>query len=513
MSAPVNRIATDKELLEAVNSADSYKEAAKALGMAYQTVKNRMHMLKSKQPSDSRPNSYNHKKVDRYFVSCVMSDAPLDKKGYKTIKNLCSDLNAQEIYIPVEYSWQDSSVRTSEPSYPKQVKEFLLSDDVDINKNLKIMGSYPLHATLQNPLTGLQTVSNGKSAIFGHPQLAMHTVASPKGSLPKLQYTTGCITEPRYTRSKAGRKAQDHHKIGGLIIEVRGSLFHVFEITVGDNKEIYHLDKLYKPNGDIEATEVEAVYMADEHVEHYPVSVKGATYLNDDSIVNVLQPNTVVRGDVYNHGSDSHHERKNVLGRIIRDSRGRNDVQAELDQCYDHLLETTVGGYQNVIVASNHHDHLMKWLGEFNPHTGDPKNIWLYHQLNADVISAALSGDKVLDPFVIYGKKYRLDAVKQCVFLDRRTEMYCAGVKVDQHGDIGVNGARGSAQNLSQVAEKSIIGHGHSPKIYRNVVQVGASGQDYGYDVGPSGWLCTHCAVYPNGATTLLHIIDGHWRL
>jgi hypothetical protein len=33
------------------------------------------------------------------------------------------------------------------------------------------------------------------------------------------------------------------------------------------------------------------------------------------------------------------------------------------------------------------------------------------------------------------------------------------------------------------------------------------------YTSGPSGWLNTHCVIYPNGKRSLLNIIKGKWRI
>lgn len=510
---PYNKIATDEQILKAIKEYETHAQAAQCLGIATKTLKNRLTLIRQRQPEEPRPNTYEHKKVKRYFISSVVSDAPLDMKLYKSIRTMCNDLDAQEIYIPVSYDWQIEKQGKRNPTYPRSIKHLLLSEDIHLNKHLNLMGSVPLHATLQNPLTGLKHVSHNKSAIFAHPQRAMESVATPKSELPKLLYTTGAITEPRYTRSKQGRKAQDYHTMGGLIVEVSNSRFHIFEVTGGKDGSIYHLDKKYSGDN-VEATTVSGIYMADEHAEFYPKDVKKCTYTAKDSLVKVLKPEYVCRGDVYNHGSDSHHGRNNILERIVRADNGGWSVQAELDQCYDHIKQTTVGDYKNIIVSSNHHDHLKRWLNEFNPHTGDPRNIYIYHHLNAMMIENALVlGRTSVDPFELYGRANHKELWRECIFLGRDDDYTIAGVSVDLHGDVGANGARGSATNLSLGGQPLVIGHGHSPKVYRNVHQVGVSAMEMGYNKGYSGWMATHCVIYPDGNKTLVHLVEGKWRL
>lgn len=510
---PANRIASDKEILEAVKNHDCLKDAADSLGMAYKTIKNRLSLMRHKQPEEQRPSTYRKSNAKRYFISCAVSNAPLNRRFYESVQTLCGHLKADQIYIPVEYDWQYVRNGRNGPTYPAKLSNHMLADDIKLNDHLLVMGSVPLHATLQNPLVGLRHVSHNKSAIFAHPQRSMDSVPTPKHKLPKLLYTTGAITEPRYTRSKTGRKAQDHHIIGGLLVEVTADRFHVFEITANSKGEFYHLTEYFTPNGVSEHYGVSGVYMADEHAESYSDSVRHATYTDTDSIVSILQPETVIRGDVYNHGSDSHHERKNVLNRILRADSDRFSVQEELDQCFDHLRETTVGGYKNIIVASNHHDHLKRWLNEFNPQTGDARNVLTYHKLNVLMIESALSGEENNDPFMLYCREYHKDVYDNSLFLDRDDEYKVSGVNVDLHGDLGANGGRGSAVNLSVGGQPIILGHSHSPRIYRNVHQVGSGAEELGYNKGYSGWMATHCVIYPDGSRTLIHIINGEWRL
>ena len=472
-----------------------------------------MRLIRQKQPEEPRPNTYKHSSVKRYFVSSVVSDAPIDKKLYKTIRTLCNHLDAQEVYIPVQYDWQIERQGKHEPNYPSILKDLLLSDDISLNKHLNIMGSVPIHATIQNPLTGMKHVSNNKSAIFGHPQRAMESIPTQKDHIPKLLYTTGAITQPRYTRSKAGRKSRDFHTMGGLIIEVSRSRFHVFMVTGNKDGSIYHLNNKY--DGDkITSENVSAIYMADEHSEFYPLDVKKATYLNKDSLVKMLKPEVVIRGDVYNHGSDSHHGRNNVLERIVRADNERFSVKRELDECFDHIQETTIGDTKNVIVASNHHDHLKRWLNEYNPHHGDPRNAYLYHHLNAQMIENAMALKTTsVDPFEIYCRSNYRELWSKTTFVGRDEEYKVSGVSVDMHGDIGPNGARGSAVNLSLGGQPVTIGHGHSPRVYRNVHQVGVSAKEMGYNKGYSGWLTTHDIIYKDGNRTLVHLINGKWQI
>lgn len=507
MPEPKNKIASDEQIIEAIKAHKDYKSAAESLGMAKKTLTNRLYLMRKRQPRDRRPNTASKPKHKRLFISCAVSGAPIHKKFFDSLKHL----DADQIYIPVEYDWSDVKLGKHEPTYPEKIADKLLSEDIIINKHLMLMASVPLHATLANPLTGLKHVSHNKSAIFAHPQKAMEPVATKKMELPKLLYTTGAITEPRYTRSKTGRKAHDLHCIGGVIVEYTNDRFYIFDVTANDDGSFYHLDKKYTTKG-VEESSVSAIYMADEHYDFYPEEVKKATYHNKDSIVNTLNPDIVIRGDVYNHTADSHHNRKDIVYRYLIDKNNRKSVREELDGCFDHIRETS-GDYKNVILSSNHHDHLTRWLNEYNPHTGDIENALLYHELNADMLRRVDRDNKRVDAFRLYAELYHPDVYENCIFLGREEEFDVNGTDCSNHGDERFNGANGGMASFAACGIKTIIGHGHSPARHRNVLRVGACALDMLYNNGYSGWMVTHGIVYPDGNDTHVHVIDGEWRI
>lgn len=504
-----NRIATDDQILAAVKKHKTQKEAAKSLGMAKQTLKNRLAIMRKKQPEDPRPNTYSHsKKTKRIFVTCAVSGAPLHKDLHKNI----ALLNADIICIPVQYDWSDVKQGKHKPTYPRELQDCMLRDDIMLNKHLSIMGSVPVHATLANPLSGQKHISRNKSAIFGHPQRSMESVATHKNKLPKLLYTTGAITDPRYTSSATGRRAMDLHTMGGLLIEYSEDRFHVFEITANKDGSFYHLDNFYSSKGKKKHDGVAGVYMADEHYDFYPEEVLNATYLRDNSIVNTLRPEYVVRGDIYNHTCDSHHNKNDIIGKLLIADNDKHLVKDELDGCFDFIRQTS-GRWTNVILASNHHDHLTRWLDEYQPLRDDIRNLHFYHQMNAERIERAIETGSKVDAFKLYAELYHSDVFNNCAFLGRDSDFKISGVDCANHGDERINGGRSSVISFSLGGDPKNIGHGHSPRIYRNVRQVGACSMDMGYNYGYSGWMVTHNVIYPDGNQTFIHIIDGEWRL
>lgn len=513
---PKNRIATDSQILDAVKKHDTQKQAAESLGMAKQTLKNRLAIIRSrgerKEKPVTRPDNAKTARSDiqRYVVTCAMSNAPVDKGFLGAINKFCDHEKAQLLVIPQEYQWQDHIYGKQDVEYDKAISDHLLSSDLHVNKHVSIMGSYPLHATLVNPLQGLHQASKGRSCLFGHPVRSMRSIATAQDEWPLLHYTTGAITKARYTRSKTGRKSRDRHKLGAIFIEASKSEFHIHEISYSSkNKGFHMLDKLYTGDG-ISISSIDALVTGDEHATQCDQHVIDATYLNDDSLVSTLRPKYVVRHDVHDADADSHHTRKNVFERYRRRISDTNDVENELNITVDHIDRTT-GDFTNIIAGSNHNDHLDKWLNEFNPHTGDPVNLPVFHYLNWVKLRGIRDGVSET-AFQAYCRE-NLKVYDKTLWPSRNEEHKIKGVVVNVHSDKGVNGSRGSAKGLSIVGQKMIVGHSHSPCIVDDVYQVGACMRKAGYTEGYSSWMTTHCAIYPDGERGLLHLVNNRVRL
>jgi hypothetical protein len=74
--------------------------------------------------------------------------------------------------------------------------------------------------TANDPLEGLETYSQRKSAIFPHAKMAMRSVATMKHEGTKLNFTTGTVTQMNYIQKKAGLVGEHHHVYGAVLVEV-----------------------------------------------------------------------------------------------------------------------------------------------------------------------------------------------------------------------------------------------------------------------------------------------------
>jgi hypothetical protein len=306
-------------------------------------------------------------------------------------------------------------------------------------------------------------------------------------------------------------KGEFHHTIGGLIVEKKGKKFHM-RAVIWDGECFYDLEHRYDKDGVTLTGPVDVLVTGDEHSLFNDPEVRDATYMNPDSIAKTLKPKIVVRHDVFDGYSISHHHRGNPITKFVKYKRGMDNVETELLKTRDYIDATTPSGALNVIVASNHNEHLMRWLREIDwkqePWNAEIYHWFWYHMLKeADFGSA---GAYTVDPFAFWcdGK-----LTTNCKFLSRDETFTSNGVELSIHGDLGPNGSRGSAVNLNKIGIRSIIGHSHSPCIEKGVFQVGTSTPlRLEYTSGPSSWLNTHCILYPNGKRQLINVIEGEWR-
>ena len=80
------------------------------------------------------------------------------------------------------------------------------------------------------------------------------------------------------------------------------------------------------------------------------------------------------------------------------------------------------------------------------------------------------------------------------------------GIEYGQHGDRGINGARGGYTAFEKLGSPYVIGHSHSGyKNGKRVAVVGVTGSlDMGYNKGASSWSHNHIFVGPDAVPQIV---------
>lgn len=396
------------------------------------------------------------------------------------------------------------------------LQQQLIYNNFSVVDNLNILGALQLSATLEHPLAGLDPISRGSTLIIGHPQVALKTMPVQNRVYPPIITTTGSITENDYTVTKQGYKANFNHSFSAVLVEIDGRKNIFLRHLNFDGQGFYDLGDYYTADGvDYNSptnSAVDALVTGDEHVMFASKTVAEATYINSDSIVKTLRPKVIVRHDVLDSYSISHHHRGNVFTQYAKWQSGFHSLERELEEVISFLNSTTPDYSETRIVASNHNDHLLRWLREVDPKQ-EPWNAKLYHQLMYMMLERTemtFEGAKYPDPFELYAMPRLNNNVH---FIGRGENLIMHDIQMSAHGDVGTNGARGSRKQFSILPEKYIIGHSHSPGIEKGTYQVGTSSNlKLEYNVGASSWHHCHCVVYKNGKRQLIFIVNGKWR-
>lgn len=460
----------------------------------------------------------------RFVITSAQNATPVHAGFLRAIEVYCEANDAELMIIPYRYRnptsiWSDAD--DSHDWWHSDVYPYLVERQIELSPDIKVMGHIKIQPTAVHPLSGFDSYTGNASGIFGHPSIEMKTVPTPARALPKILTTTGAVTIPNFTDTKAGHKGDFNFSLAAVVVELDGDRFYQRHIHGDDDTgSFYDLTKIYTSRGVKEGGRVEALVAGDIHAEFHDPGVERATYTDSDSIMNTLRPRHWVAHDLEDFYRRNHHHRGDDLIAFGKHHYGRNNVEEGLQISADFIDKHSRDDMTNVIVKSNHDEALDRWLRESDPR-GDPENAVFFHYMKYNQykhIEMTDTGFRTIDPFEFWCKNPEsqsgLENIERTVFLDRDQSFTIKGIEIGFHGDVGPNGSRGSRKSLSKIGPKLIIGHSHSPGIFQGVYQVGISARaNLDYARGPSSWLHTHCIIYPDGHRTLINIIKGKWKL
>jgi hypothetical protein len=449
--------------------------------------------------------------AQRFIITSALNDTPVNRTLWATIQRYAKTNNAMIIVVPARY--KNPTTRQSDDrdtyTWPEEVLPYLTDDLLELHEHLHLMGHVRISAGSAQPLSGIGDLSKGASAIFGHAQLAMQTVATPQNKQPKVLWTTCSTSEKVYSDTKDGIRARFHHTMGALVVELDGPRFYARPVLF-DGEGFQDVEHYYTPKGR-RREDASAIVTGDEHVDFNDPKCKAATYTDADSIVKTTRPKKIVRHDVLDSYSISHHHEKNPVTKIAKAKAGMGSLEGEMRRVARFLDETTPKWAENIIVSSNHHDHVLQWMGRATPLT-DPSNadilIDLWSALKG-TIRIGRHGAECGDPMALY-----LEKLISCKtrFLRPDESHLIEGIEVGQHGHHGINGSRGSRAQYAKLGIRSITGHSHEPGIHHGAYSVGSSTERLEYEKGPSTHAQCHVLIFKNGKRQPIFVIGGKWR-
>jgi hypothetical protein len=462
----------------------------------------------------------NRKRKMMYVITSAQNATGVHEAAWLSLKTFCQHNKAQLLVIPYRYK-NPTSIWTSKAKaddwWVEDVRPYLITHRVGINKNLVLLADIMTQPTGERPLLGFETITGPKSGIIGHPKLEMQTVPTPQSRMAKILTTTGSITKKNYIPAKAGKKAEFHHTFGAVLVEVSGSKFYMRQLNMLRDGSFCDLLKEYDGEEIRSYDRVAAVVMGDTHVEVVDPQVVKATFSDSDSIVKTLKPEKLIWHDVFDGAAKNYHDKNKFFHEFVKYKAGKSNVKHELDRTLAFIEKHAPRNTINIFVPSNHNDRLKDWVEHSNPfYDIENAEFWL-DTCRAILLSKNTKwtpgGPAVQCPFAYWGQKI-LSTEVGAKFLRRDQSYEIKDIEIAFHGDIGPSGAPGARSSFRKIGQRTIIGHSHSPGIMEGAYQVGTSSVlNLTYAAGsPSSWLHCHCIIYGNGKRCLITIIDGKWR-
>lgn len=444
---------------------------------------------------------YAGKAKRRYIVSAACGGGVVNQKHLDAVNTYRKERNAEFVVLTMKGVTKDDIL--IDPKL-QETADFI-GGEIDFNSNLRAM-DFRLHPAQVIGITGLKRFGQKDfSLLVAHTKQAMEAVPVATGSFPHLVYTTGCITKQYYNSNRIGRIAEQDETYGGLIVEVVDkNIFHIRDFQFDADGGFVDLGIRYSAEGAEEIGSV--IVMGDIHItDTDPLAEKAS-----NEQIAFLKPKKAFYHDLFSGNTINHHVEHSISKQTrIRESQG--NLKQELDAVVSWLRSAAqnFAGMEINIVASNHNEWLDKWL-EQGLYVKSPEN----HRIGLQLAPFVLDGKNPLEEY--FRKSFALDEPipSNVRFLRRSDSVKRHGFELALHGDKSHSGRFGSVLALEESFGKCIVGHHHSPKIFRGIRIVGTMTKlnlDYTEGYG-SSWLHTNCVLYDNGTTQMLTAINGKWR-
>ena len=377
----------------------------------------------------------------------------------------------------------------------------------DIHDRVRIVSNIKTQPTNNTPLSGMESVAQGKTCVFGHPRCHMKTVASLYGNginddsvyslNPQFLFTTGAVTIPNYTDSRTGAKGHFHHTYGFVIIELLDDgTYRIRQVKACKDGSFTDLYWNFSKDGVKRVVSVKGIVFGDVH------SAKLSPLALDRmlSMVDLFSPEYVVLHDIFDGESINPHEKDNPFKEYFRKKQGRNLLSHEIAHTTD--IVNVFSQITKVVVVNSNHDYFLEKYIINSDWKKDVDNAPEYMKYSLAIIEGKTP--KGLLPYLIELRATNKDRVI-CLGVD---ESFIIGNReCGQHGHLGVSGSKGSPSQLRKLSSKNTTGHTHSPLRIDGLTVVGCQDIFHGYNKGASNWwLCDDLIHEDNKDQQILHL-------
>ena len=435
--------------------------------------------------------------------------------GFQAVQNFLKRKKAELVILPMP---AHVKALQEQPLYYDPALETYrdcFATEFTFNTHLKAIEAH-LNPQQTNPLTGLHrlkihrrtdTFEPGSeikrtktSIIVGHSKQMMETIPTGNESHPRIIHSTGTISLPKYLPNRVGMIAGEDHKLGGLIVEIRGDIFWLRQVQFDPSDGSFvDLGRRYHANGRVTKERAKAFKMGDIHPGHHDDKALEAMYRLWDEI----QPRRIFFEDFFDATSVSHHlaNKRLTQAKIARDMPFFMDLPTEIamaKKTLEGIWAKAPKDAELIATASNHPDHVIRYLEESRYIADCPANRVIGHEMWLE----AYRGQNPL--------QLRLDPENRMRWTDENEDYFVEGVQMNAHGHLGIGGAKGGKASHEKAYGEAMVAHSHTPSIFHNTFTVGhMTHERHGYNSGPQTWVLCCGAVYKGGQKQLYMIIKG----
>lgn len=404
-----------------------------------------------------------------YLVTSAQNNSKLNNEFWDNVLAYSKFIGAEVHVILTRYKNPTSTDNSVGEKWNQEILPYADAKRHKIHPKLELLSDIKIQPTASEPLSGMEGISGQVSCIFGHPKVHFKVIAALEGYEPKMMFTTGTVTKPNYTDSKAGKKGQFHHTYGFVIVEVKDNqTFFIRQVTASNDGSFTDLIYNVKDKKVTKIKELAYVNVGDKHIGvHCPTTEK-----QQEKLLNYFKPKHTIIHDAFNGTSVNHHQEKDPIKKYALQLTGDNLIKREFENLYKWVEKWLK--YNLVIISSNHNDWIDRYIKSMD-WKKDVPNAMEYMKF-AEIL---LSG-KAKDGLVGYLLKERF---KKAIRVVGRNESFrIKSIELSQHGDIGINGARGSIKSFKKLSTKIDVMHTHTPAREDGVMYGGTSTylrQDY----------------------------------
>lgn len=431
--------------------------------------------------------------------------------------------------------------KDKQPSWHYRIAPYLVSERIRLGDAVEFCGEMNTSPTATTPLTGFETYTKTRWGIFPHAKLQLQSVPTMKHSPVKINMTTGSVTRPNYVKKRAGIKAQFHHQISAVLVEIApDGTFFCRHLDAEDDGSFFDLDIRVQTMKDKSARgntpaisrghRIEAINYGDLHVAQIDPVVAKASFgywpethgkdriwrasTDGRNMLDELRPKFQFFHDVSDFQARNHHNVRDPHHMYALFIEGVDSVEDEMHEVARFIDRTKRDFCETVVVESNHDLALKRWLKEADYRT-DPLNAEFFLSCQKETYKNIRLRNKGWSVFDWVLCDFFDDANCSGVKFLREDESFKVfDIEKGMHGHLGANGARGTPKTFTRAGSKSTTGHTHSCAIIDGAFVTGTTSLlDMGYNKGMSSWSQSHVITYQNGKRAIITMQGGKWRL